>query len=109
MIDEITINVTQEHIARGERHNPKCCAIAQALIEGVNAIDPWVDDDSVLWYDSEQCLEMKALLPEDAREFMSMFDDGKTVKPISFVIAPYYSVMDYPAEDYLHELWSANE
>ena len=73
------ISVTEDHIIRGEQHDPRGCPVALAVLEHFpNAIIAAgiclrVGD---AWYK----------LPRDVVQFEEDFDKGKWVEPFSFEI-----------------------
>lgn len=77
----ITVNVTQEDIDEGQRHQCRRCPIALAAsmvipVAGVTD-DIYVDaeNDDITFYE----------LPEEAKKFIERFDANAKVEPFQFV------------------------
>jgi hypothetical protein len=93
-LTEVTVNVTQEHIDRGERNACAKCPVALALLAAIpgagmsdvywgGADDEHVDACAIVWIDGKR----KALhlqLPQEASAFIAEFDDGLPVTPFTF-------------------------
>ena len=87
-----TINVTWDHIIRGDKENPESCAIALAIndLVGHTKSTPvferlCVDYNRLVYRLLGDDVTESIRLPEEATEFIYNFDRNKTkVKPFSF-------------------------
>ena len=88
-----TIYVTQEDIHQGVCKNPEMCAIALALAHEYKDQIDYVEvehydqikmsnDKEDLWYRVHICPDDDATVSK----FIELFDDGKQVEPMSFLI-----------------------
>lgn len=81
----LKVNVTQEHIDKGERYNTGGCPIAwalrDALPEGCCGINVHVR--VAVWFDDAQVYH-QAWLPRPAQDFVVEFDNGYDISPFSF-------------------------
>lgn len=96
------ITVTQDHIDNGVCGNPFRCAIAQAVSELYPDYQVRVSDFSIFVSKSGPNLMSRTVaysidreLPEEMREFIANFDDGKQVTPTIFEVDIY----DYDKQD----------
>jgi hypothetical protein len=98
--------VTQEHIWRGLTGEPHSCAIALAV-----KIDGWyisVDGNSIKFMKQEDDeADMRQLwLPLEARQFVSLFDEGDEVGPIEFDLLDYdVDPGGHKMEHWQNEMW----
>lgn len=84
----ITVNVTQKHIANGQRNKCSQCPVALAVAERLHLPIPdsrWdnrlgVTDKYVFFYKES----IQSDLPVKAMQFVCNFDDRKPVAPFSF-------------------------
>ena len=77
---KLHVEVTAEDIAAGEQDSCERCPIALAILRVTDSEYVRVEYERI-WLDRTLCTP-----PKKARDFMSAFDDGKTVKPFSFTI-----------------------
>jgi hypothetical protein len=79
----MTINVTQDDIAKGKKNNCLRCPVALAVIRETGIHDVYVYGSSVTFYrHSDQCCERYNT--DEVSEFIENFDGGGTVAPFSF-------------------------
>lgn len=79
------IQVTQDHIDRGERDCSTSCAVALALLEGVPGIeDVQVDGIDLIFNVGDLTYNLDT--PGHVRDFIESFDGFEEVEPIEFVI-----------------------
>ncbi len=76
---KVTINVTQEDIDKGKQGDSCKCPVALAL----RRIHPGARVGSLTLFIADDWVEST---PEVARKFISEFDNGRPVGPISFDI-----------------------
>lgn len=77
------VHVRQEHIDRGECHNPFKCPIALAMNNDTGELYS-VGVDSYHIEDSPR--DFPRLLPRRAKQFIKLFDNKKPVIPFNFYI-----------------------
>ena len=80
-MEKLKVEVTQDDIDRGVRHEPSECAIARAV--GRAAMSDGRINVGVSWVYCDAYLSW-ANLPKTARTFVERFDSGDDVKPFSF-------------------------
>jgi hypothetical protein len=79
----MTVHVTQEHIDKGKKGIPDCCAVALALkSHGGGSVCQDGDGLPCYLFGPKGVNE----LPGDVQRFIEMFDAGETVEPFSFEI-----------------------
>jgi hypothetical protein len=87
----VRVEVTAEDIKHGAMSDCENCPVAWAFIRatGLDHFKVSVDEITITWpfSDRKEAIE----LPESVSEWISAFDDGKPVSPISFDL-------DVPAE-----------
>ena len=77
------IEVTREHICKGEIEEPTCCPIALALVDcGLRT--PAVYDNVVFHDRHKNRWMVPVMLPPEAVEFIHNFDSGTPVEPFGF-------------------------
>jgi hypothetical protein len=77
----VLVEVTAEDIEQGQPNDSRCCPIALAL----KRIYP----DRTIRVGDEGFAEIgdgMAILPDEAYQFIGAFDEGRSVKPISFTL-----------------------
>lgn len=77
------IEVTQEHIDRGQPHCGESCPVALAISDIVNE-DAWVDLDEVGFFSVEEDDFIDIPTPSVVKEFITAFDAGRPVTPFRF-------------------------
>lgn len=86
---EVTVEVTQEDIDKGEALDCYKCPIALALLRLFPDYVPDVEGEKAsLCQEPFGMLEtvFRASLPEDASDFVYTVDDGEPVEPIEFTL-----------------------
>ena len=80
----LKVNVTQEHINKGERHSTSACPIAWALKDVLPADSCAVNVRAsvAVWFRNSDYY--RAWLPRSAQDFVVEFDNGQDVSPFSF-------------------------
>jgi hypothetical protein len=80
----LTINVTERHIKEGTRGDCGYCPVALAVGEVIDSpqTEISVGHERVIIFDTHQ----RAILPPEARQFISLFDKRYYVKPFSFEV-----------------------
>jgi hypothetical protein len=93
MSDEINVSVTEDHIKRGIKEDCDKCAIALAVLDAVEyrslATGPIVrvfDPNEIEVYGKRYSVVVDYHM---VKSFISNFDSGNNVEPISFTIKPY--------------------
>ena len=80
----LKVNVTQEHIDKGERYSTSACPIARALKDVLPADSCAVNVRAAVavWFQNSGYY--RAWLPHSAQDFVVEFDSGQDVEPFSF-------------------------
>ena len=81
-----TINVNNSHIARGIRHDQSMCPIGLAIeeqIPNLNLVEVG-DREISLWAKGYPSRFENYPMPFEARDFVSAFDNGQLVQPLTF-------------------------
>lgn len=86
------INVTAQHIAKGERDSCRFCPVAHAIREALPDIELVAVDSAFasLGHPDAWPACREIALPEAATRFIEAFDGGDPVRPFTFDL-------DYPA------------
>ena len=80
----LKVNVTQEHINKGERYSSVSCPIAWALRDALS-VDCYgvnVRASEATWFDNGHW--RRTWLPDTAQHFVVEFDKGHNMEPFSF-------------------------
>lgn len=82
------VKVTKQDIEGGERESTNHCPIARAISkrQGVLGANVDVAEQRVNWWTAKN--EFRARLPPRMAGWADDFDDGRPVKPTSFLLAP---------------------
>jgi hypothetical protein len=82
----ITISVTADDIAQGKQRDCRRCPIACAVRRAFPHAVVDVDEADINIWKSGLIAETfrEYVLPDEAREFISAFDAGESVKPFTF-------------------------
>ena len=99
-LKSVTIEVKQEHIAKGIRRSPSECAIALAFgdafkgkVHCVNKhFEPKSGELSATFTGINDNVYVECILPTAARRLASRFDNYDSVKPIKFKVSKVMSV-----------------
>lgn len=79
-MEELTVHVTLEDIARGKRGHGRKCPIALALKRASS------DQTSLATWDYLATSHFRIKSPREVQGFMNRFDQGACVEPFSFVL-----------------------
>lgn len=85
----VTVEVTLDDIAKGEREACERCPIACALIRAAGTPRAFVDGEVMAAGDWEGIFPRAGIrvpMPPEAAEFAMAFDDGRPVKPFTFTV-----------------------
>lgn len=82
----VTVELKQEHIDRGVRKSTYSCPIAIALIEQIRLKSVFVNGPTNELILDGHFARLNFLLSDNAQSFLTRFDRGLPVDPISFSI-----------------------
>ena len=79
------VEVTEEDIDRGMRHDPHCCAVARGIHRAVglhvgDRVSVGSRDCTIQWGKAR----FRGEIPDEVGQFIDAFDEGFKVKPFSF-------------------------
>lgn len=79
------IELTEQHLLRGERKNPFGCAVCLAINENFPDKRIMVDGKYVSLYD-DRYREVRFELPEEIQKWINSYDNGHEVEPVIFEV-----------------------
>lgn len=80
------INVSKEHIRKGEKMQSRSCPIALACIEQWNTL-VLISGNTAIVGDFRPAQRRTYTLPRSAKRFIRRFDNGLKVEPFNFRVA----------------------
>lgn len=82
------INVLKTHIKKGQVNQPCQCPVALALLKAGFAFEEWDDGVDSKFFEglAPDGQRVSIHLPKKVQEWIKRFDDGKSVKPITFTV-----------------------
>jgi hypothetical protein len=80
------IRVTADHIANGKRGRTDRCPIALAIRTQWPDVAVDVHPREAAAQDTVSFLRYRAMLPDEARDFVAEYDDGGDVDPFEFAV-----------------------
>lgn len=86
---KLSVNVTQDHIARGKRGNSESCPVALAIRELLPEGSYVAVDEDRIYVESRTWVAgtyVKADASDEVVEFEHLFDSGEPVEPFSFEV-----------------------